>query len=192
MGAAGDPAAEGRDLTPADLLSAIAERQDRAAFIRLFEEFAPRLKSYARRLGADGAVAEDLVQEVMLTAWTRAAQFDRTKASVATWLFTIARNRRIDMIRRERRPEPDPDDPALVRAPDPPADTVVEAEQHERLVRAALAELPEEQGRILRMAFFDDKSHSDIARELALPLGTVKSRVRLAMGKLRARLKDAT
>jgi RNA polymerase sigma-70 factor (ECF subfamily) len=124
----------------------------------------------------------------MLTVWRRAAQFDRNKAAVSTWVFTIARNRRIDTLRRARRPEIDPEDPALVREPDDPADRVVEAAQRRESLHAAVAELPEDQAKLLRLAYFEDKSHSVIAEELALPLGTVKSRLRLAMGKLRAAL----
>lgn len=188
------PDAGRADRSPSDeaaaLIEAISAGRDRAAFVRLFEDFAPRIKGYARRLGADGAVAEDLAQEVMLTVWRRAALFDRRKASASTWIFTIARNRRIDMLRRERRPEMDPSDPAVVPDGDPAADANVEAAQGEAHLRRAVARLPQEQADLLRLAYFEDKSHSAIAEELGLPLGTVKSRIRLAMTKLRAMLKD--
>lgn len=167
---------------------AVAERRDRAAFVRLFEQFGPRVRAYLMRQGADRASADDLVQDVMLTVWRRAAQFDRTKATVSTWVFTIARNRRIDGLRRTKRPEIDPQDPVLVRDPDDPADQVVDAAQRGRLLHAAVAQLPDEQARLLRLAYFEDKSHSAIADELDLPLGTVKSRLRLAIAKLRAAL----
>jgi RNA polymerase sigma-70 factor (ECF subfamily) len=124
----------------------------------------------------------------MLTVWRRAEQFDRSKAAASTWLFTIARNRRIDTLRRARRPEIDPEDPVLVREPDDPADRVVEVAQRRKSLHAAVAQLPEEQTKLLRLAYFEDKSHSVIADELSLPLGTVKSRLRLAMGKLRVAL----
>lgn len=178
----------GAEASAEDLMSAVAERRDRKAFARLFELFGPRIKGYLIRQGADPASAEDLVQDVMLTVWRRAAQFDRSKAAASTWLFTIARNRRIDTLRRVRRPEIDPADPALVREPDDPADRVVEAAQRRASLHAAVAELPEDQAKLLRLAYFEDKSHSVIAAELSLPLGTVKSRLRLAMGKLRAAL----
>jgi RNA polymerase sigma-70 factor (ECF subfamily) len=171
-----------------DLMTEVAERRDRAAFVQLFEHFGPRVKAYLIREGADQATAEDLAQDVMLTAWHRAAQFDRNKAAVSTWLFTIARNRRIDVLRRARRPEIDPEDPVLVREPDDPADRVLEAAQMSEQVRAAVAKLPQEQEQLLRLAYFEDKSHSVIAEELSLPLGTVKSRLRLAMAKLRTAL----
>ena len=171
-----------------DLMSAVAERRDRKAFVALFELFGPRVKAYLIRQGADRATAEDLSQDVMLTVWHRAAQFDRRKATFSTWVFTIARNRRIDGLRRAKRPEIDPEDPALVRAPEVPADQAVDAAERRVRLHAAVAELPDDQERLLRLAYFEDKSHSAIAEELALPLGTVKSRLRLAMAKLRSAL----
>ena len=178
------------DASAEDLMIAVAERRDREAFAQLFERFGPRVKAYLIRQGADGASAEDLAQDVMLTVWRRAAQFDPAKAAVSTWVFTIARNRRIDTLRRARRPEFDPDDPALVREPDDPADSVVETVQTNERLHAAVAALPDEQEHLLRLAYFEDKSHRTIAEELSLPLGTVKSRLRLAMAKLRAALES--
>ncbi len=172
------------------LMEAIAETRDRSAFTRLFDHFAPRVNAYMRRRGAAPAAAEELVQDVMLTVWRRAGQFDPAKAAVSTWIFTIARNRRIDTIRRERRPAPDPSDPALVPNPDPGADAAVEQQQHGALLRLAVAKLPEEQAQLLELAYFEDKSHSAIAGELSLPLGTVKSRIRLAMNQLRTQLAE--
>ena len=173
------------DVSAEELMAAVAQQRDRKAFGRLFEMFGPRVKAYLIRQGADPATAEDLVQDVMLTVWRRGAQFDAKKGAVSTWVFTIARNRRIDTLRRARRPEIDPTDPALVGEPDDPADSVVEAAQKNKRLHAAVAELPEEQKKMLRLAYFEDKSHSVIAGELDLPLGTVKSRLRLAMAKLR-------
>ena len=171
-------------------MAEIAERGDRAAFASCFDHYAPRVKAYLRRLGADEAVAEDLVQEVMLTVWRRAAQFDSRRASVGTWIFTIARNKRIDMLRHERRPEFDPEDPALTGETDQSADQAVEAAEYQTLVRAALATLPAQQAELIRRSYYEDQPHSVIANELSLPLGTVKSRLRLAMQKLRRALKD--
>jgi RNA polymerase sigma factor (sigma-70 family) len=174
----------------ADLLDAVARRQDRAAFARLFEHFAPRLKAYVRRLGAPDQKAEDIVQEVMITVWRRAALYDASQASVGTWIFTIARNKRIDDLRRERHPEIDPDDPTLVADPQEPAEDVVMWQDQARRLRDAIGALPEEQALILRKNFFEDKAHGVIAQELDLPLGTVKSRARLALAKLRQVLED--
>jgi RNA polymerase sigma factor (sigma-70 family) len=174
----------------ADLLAAVARGQDREAFARLFAHFAPRVKAYMRRLGAPDQKAEDLVQEVMLTVWRRAGLYDAAQASVGTWIFTIARNKRIDELRRERHPEFDPDDPALIADPEAAADDAVVWEDQARRLRAAVVALPEEQAVVLRMNFFEDKPHGVIAKELNLPLGTVKSRARLALVKLRQVLGD--
>lgn len=174
----------------ADLLEAVARRQDRAAFARLFEHFAPRVKAYVRRLGAPDQKAEDIAQEVMITVWRRACLYDAGQASVGTWIFTIARNKRIDDLRRERHPEIDPHDPALVADPQAPADEMVIWQDQARRLRDAVGTLPEEQALVLRKNFFEDKPHGVIAQELDLPLGTVKSRARLALAKLRQVLGD--
>lgn len=172
------------------MIEAIAARADRAAFAALFGHFAPRLKTYLMRLGCDPASAEEIAQEAMLAVWRKAGSFDRRQASAATWIFTIARNRRIDRLRRERRPAFDPDDPALV--PDPPedADRSVWAGQVEGRVREAINSLPPEQSELIRRAYFEDQSHREIAETSGLPLGTVKSRIRLALQRLRERMKD--
>ena len=171
-----------------DLLDAIARNRDKTALASLFDIFAPRVKGYLRRLGTHDSGIDDLVQDVMLTVWRRAHQFDPAKASVSTWIFTIARNRRIDVFRRENRPPLDPDEPMLVPAPEKAADDQMDAEQKGTFLRTALESLPPEQAILLKMAFFEDKSHGAIAAEMDLPLGTVKSRLRLAATKLRARL----
>jgi RNA polymerase sigma-70 factor (ECF subfamily) len=191
MDADADPA-DGT-LTPAaaaDLLETLSARADRRAFARLFQHFAPRVKSYLRRLGADDQLAEELAQEVMLTVWRRASLYDRRQAGASTWIFTIARNKRIDAVRRDKRPELDPDDPALVPEAETPADQQVEAGQREALLREAVKHLPEEQAKLLRLSYFEDKSHSTIAEELDLPLGTVKSRLRLALSRLKTLLEE--
>lgn len=169
-----------------DAVLAIARHGDRAAFACLFEFFAPRVKAYLMRLGADDGAAEDLMQDVMLTVWRRAPTYDPALAGVSTWIFTIARNRRIDALRRGRRPPMDMLEPEL--RPEAPAtpDSAVAAQQWERRIAAAIATLPPEQSQMLRLAYFEDRSHSDIAEALKLPLGTVKSRLRLAIGRLRS------
>ena len=166
-------------------LDAVAQRQDRAAFALLFDHFAPRVKGYIRRLGASEQKAEDIVQEVMITVWRRASLYDAAQASVGTWIFTIARNKRIDDLRRERRPEIDPSDPVLVADPLPAADQLLVQEDQARRLRAAVSALPADQALVLHKNFFEDKPHGVIAQELELPLGTVKSRARLALAKLR-------
>jgi RNA polymerase sigma-70 factor, ECF subfamily len=166
-----------------DLLGRVAARQDRAAFAALFAHFAPRVKAYLMRLGAPSAVAEELAQEALLSVWRKARLFDPSKASAATWLFTIARNLRIDAIRRERRPELDPED--FMPEPEPDADAGLMLAENEGRLRLALKLLPADQIQVVELSFFADKPHSQIARELGIPLGTVKSRLRLAMGRLK-------
>lgn len=168
----------------ADLLEAVSGG-DRTAFAVLFRRFAPRVKAYMMRLGADHGTADELAQETLLIAWRRASTFDRRQSSVGTWLFTIARNKRIDAIRRERRPDFDPNDPALVPEQPTAADVLIDAAERETSVRAAMKTLPEEQIDLLRLAFYDGLSHRDIADRTGLPLGTVKSRLRLAFGRMR-------
>ena len=141
------------------LLEKVAARSDRMAFAALFRHFAPRLKAYLVRLGADGSSAEELMQETMLTVWRRAETFDATQASVTTWIFTIARNKRIDAARRDRRPEIDPEDPMLVPAPSPSAEALIDEGERGLRLREAIKGLPEEQASLLHMAFFDGKAH---------------------------------
>lgn len=172
----------------ADNMSKIAAEKCRASFAELFEFFAPRLKSYMLQLGAEPAQAEDLAQEVMVTVWRKAEQFDVSKASVSTWIFRIARNRRIDAHRRTQRPELDPDEPML-RPPEPETpDTTLNRSQLEEVVRQQLETLPPEQLELLKAAFYQGLSHSEIAKAFNLPLGTVKSRIRLAFNRLRGQL----
>lgn len=173
-----------------ELVLAVARERSRRAFGALFGHFAPRLKSYLKRLGTDSAQAEELVQEVMLLVWHRAETFDPTQANASTWVFTIARNKRIDAIRRERRPEFDPNDPALVPQAAEAADRSIETGQETARLRAAIGSLPQEQAELLRLAYFDDKPHSVISVERGLPLGTVKSRLRLALERLRRLLRE--
>jgi RNA polymerase sigma-70 factor (ECF subfamily) len=172
------------------LVVAVGHARDRAAFQALFDHFAPRVKGYLLRLGAGNAVAEDLAQEAMLTLWRKAALFDPKKASASTWLFTIARNLRIDAIRKERRPELDANEPSLQPGAERGADESFDWAQAEDRLHAALAELPREQAEIIELSFLAEKPHSMIANELGLPLGTVKSRIRLAMARLRLALGD--
>lgn len=167
---------------------AVALRGDRGAFALLFAHFAPRIKAYGRRLGASDETAEELVQEAMLLVWRRAPQYDPQKAAASTWIFTIARNRYIDGIRRQRRPEIDPNDPVLVPSPEPQADATLQARQQDARLHEAMHALPEEQIRLVRLSYFEGKSQSEIAGDLGLPLGTVKSRLRLALKKLRSTL----
>jgi RNA polymerase sigma-70 factor (ECF subfamily) len=174
-----------------DLLNAVARHEDRAAYGELFSYYAPRLKSYVMRLGADASLAEEVAQDVMVTVWRKANLFDRSQASVSTWIFRIARNRRIDLFRRSRKPDLDPEEPLILPAPSEQPERRVEAREAEERVREAMKDLPAEQLDMLKLAFYEGLSHREIAEKLDLPLGTVKSRIRLAFVKMRTTLGEA-
>jgi RNA polymerase sigma-70 factor, ECF subfamily len=182
------PHAASRATDDAALLLAIAADRDRAAFVALFDRFAPRLKSWFLRGGTPAAQAEDLVQETMLAVWRKAEHFDPGRAAVATWIFTIARNQRIDQLRRSARQVLDDDDPSLAPSGPTAPDAALDAAQRETRLRAALATLTADQVEVVRLSFFEDRPHAEIERVLGIPLGTVKSRLRLAMNRLRAHL----
>jgi RNA polymerase sigma-70 factor (ECF subfamily) len=174
----------------AALIEAIALRRDRAAFADLFAYFGPRVKAWMLRAGSNPTAAEELAQETMLAVWQKARLFDPTRAGASTWIFTIARNLRIDALRRDRHPSDLMQD--ADNEPEAPmqADRVLAISQQEARIRSALTLLPPEQADVIRKAFFEDKVHAEIERELGIPLGTVKSRLRLAMNRLRAVLGD--
>ncbi len=132
------------------------------------------------------------MQDVMLTVWRKAPGYDPQMASPSTWIFAIARNRRIDALRRDKRADLDPDDPGLM--PDTAAlpDRVLDARMWETRLAGAIADLPPEQAQMLRLAYYEDRSHGDIASSLRLPLGTVKSRLRLAVARLRTMFESDT
>ncbi len=171
-----------------ELLTAVAENKDRQAFISLFEHFAPRIKSFLMKSGAPEDQADELAQEAMLTVWQRAPLYNPEKAAASTWIFTIARNKRIDALRKDNRPEPDRNDPLFVGGGnDLPSDHFEKAEDARRIAKA-LDTLPPDQADVIRKAYFEDKTHHKIAEEENLPLGTVKSRIRLALERLRSEL----
>lgn len=176
------------DQTARRLLSSVAQNLDRSAFGGLFDFFAPRLKSFMARKGASPELAEDLVQETMILVWTKAGMYDPAKGAVSTWVFTIARNLWIDRARRSSlMPLSDIGD---YDAPsgEPGSDEILTRKQEARLVSQALAEIPAEQKEPLMLSFVDDLPQSEIALRLNVPLGTVKSRMRLAYGRLRKSL----
>ena len=173
-----------------DLLRRIAQRTDSAAFRELYQSYGPRVKAYLLRHGVDAATAEDLAQETLLTVWRRAALYASEKGSATTWIFTIARNLWIDRLRREVPWQQLPEAHAEQTSPEPQPDAVVSDNEVQRRVRAALAALPAEQQRVIELAYLEGLSHGEIATRLALPLGTVKSRVRIAYQKMRAAVED--
>jgi RNA polymerase sigma-70 factor (ECF subfamily) len=174
----------------AGLVRAVAEERDQAAFTVLFDYFAPRLKSWLVKRAMRPDDAEELVQEVMAVLWHRAHLYDPARSSLSTWLFRIARNRRIDAERRTRHRQMEAYEPLYAVTESPGADTIFESEERDAQVRAALANIPGEQMELVRAAFFLGQSHSEIALSTGLPLGTVKSRIRLAFERLRRALAD--
>lgn len=157
--------------------------QDQSAFAELFQHFAPRVKAFLMKSGANETLAEECTQEVMATLWRKAGMFDPSRAGVSTWIFTIARNRKIDALRKQRRPEPE----ELTWGPEaePSPEDVLTLQGETRKLGQAIAELPEKQRELIQKAYFGDLSHSEIAEETGLPLGTIKSRIRLALDRLR-------
>lgn len=180
----------GAIVDPANLLARIAGDRDRHALAELFRQLAPRLKSMMLKLGADAALAEDLVQETLLAVWRKAHLYSPERGAAVTWIFTIARNLRIDQLRRLSN-KPYEDLEGIDATDDAPSGLqVVEQQQVVARVTAALANLPEDQREVVHLSFLNDMTHADIAEKLGIPLGTVKSRLRLAYGRLRPLLED--
>ena len=174
-----------------DLLSRIAQDRSAEAFQELFQSFGPRLKGYMMRLGADAATAEDLAQDTLLAVWRKAALYSPDKGTPSTWIFTIARNLRIDRLRRETNwHELSDEQAATIPSDEAPPDDIASDNQRKLRVQAVISALPPEQQEIVILAFVDGLSHSEIASRLSVPLGTVKSRMRLAYDKVRTALKD--
>lgn len=169
-------------------LTNIAMRQDRESFTILFRHYAPRLKSYMLKLGNDDAQAEEIAQDVMVTVWRKAGQFDPKRSSPSTWIFRIARNRGIDLHRRKARPALDENDPILRPEEIQPPDQMLERAEEDALIRDELAQLPSEQRDLLKASFYLGLPHAEIARLYQIPLGTVKSRIRLGFDRLRGKL----
>jgi RNA polymerase sigma-70 factor (ECF subfamily) len=167
-------------------ISRIANDRDQPAFEFLFRYFAPRIKSYCLKLGADASAAEEITQEAMVSIWRNAGQFDPSKAAPSTWVFTIARNLVIDRFRKNRRPQFDFNDPALVPDDQPPPDRLVEQAELQENVRQIIDSLSSNERNVLTLSYFENLSHFEISRRLSLPVGTVKSRIRLAFGKIRS------
>jgi RNA polymerase sigma-70 factor (ECF subfamily) len=167
---------------------AVRDERDRAAFAALFDHFAPRLKGFLMRSGTGSGQAEEVVQEVMLTVWRKADQFNPERAQVSAWIYQIARNRHIDVIRRENRPMPE----ELAENPndEPDASQIMAVEQEAGLLKKALARLKPDQREIVEKAYLGELTHQEIQSQTGLPLGTIKSRIRLGLERLRHELKD--
>ncbi len=167
-------------------IKAVAQTRDQSAFKALFVYFGPRVKSFLMRSGLEESLAEECMQEVMVSVWRKAHLFDPSKASPGTWIFTIARNRKIDLLRKSSRPEPED----LPWGPEAQKDQheILELQQDTDRLREALVKLPQKQRDLVERAFLGDISHKEIATETGLPLGTIKSRIRLAIERLRHEL----
>ena len=166
---------------------AVRDTRDRVAFGRLFDHFAPRLKAVVLRSGSAEGQAEEIVQEVMLTVWRKAAQFDPERAQVSSWIYQIARNRQIDVVRKENRPVPE--ELGYEAEAEPDASRVIAVEEESGKLRAALGALTPEQRSVIEKAYFGEMTHQDIRDDTGLPLGTIKSRIRLGLERLRHELK---
>jgi RNA polymerase sigma-70 factor (ECF subfamily) len=174
----------------ADLLERIAKNRDAEAFRKLFQAYAPRVKSYMLRQGADPGLAEELAQETLMTVWRKAVLYSGTKGSATTWIFTIARNLRIDRLRREMAWQPLPESAEEEASLDPAPDEVLAERQRRDRLREVLALLPDDQREVVTLSYVEGLSHSEIAGRLELPLGTVKSRMRLAYQKIREAVEE--
>ena len=172
------------------LLVRVGSNRDRSAFKKLYEHFAPRLKSFLLRIGSDISAAEEICQESMIMVWRRAETFNPDSAGASTWIFTIARNKRIDKLRKDNRPLPDLNDPSFFQIPVDKSDDILQRVEEEKKIKNALKNLPPEQAKLILSAYYEEKSHRKIADEMNLPLGTVKSRIRLAINRLRTQLKE--
>ncbi|MDA9908922.1 sigma-70 family RNA polymerase sigma factor [Gammaproteobacteria bacterium] len=180
------------------LLEKVALHSDRYAFQQLFAHFSPLIKAFAnKQAGASRGenFSEEIVQETMIKVWQKAASFNVEKANASTWIFTIARNTRIDLLRKNARHFQnkassdqyedafDVDD-IWIENENEDVFNQLAKQRNSEMLNESMKALPEEQSLILRKVYLEDKSHSEIAEELELPLGTVKSRVRLALNKL--------
>lgn len=171
----------------ADLIGRVASSGDREAFRRLFEHFAPRIKGLMQKAGCSSDEAEEIAQGALIAVWRKAGQFDPATSGAAAWIFTIARNLRIDLFRSRARANRLRGVSELPDAPDPaePADAVMSRVQDAARITSAIARLSAEQSMVVRLSFIEERPHPEIASLLGIPLGTVKSRIRLAMNRLR-------
>ena len=173
-----------------EALAKVAESQDISSFKKIFDYFSPRLKSFLMRSGADEAIAEEIIQETMTIIWTKADYYDSKVASPSTWIYTIARNKKIDILRKSRKAILEDIDTAILPPVESKADENIEHDQKFEMIAQYLDDLPEDQLNLLKMNFFEEKSHGEISEITKIPLGTVKSRIRLALEKIRGKLEQ--
>jgi RNA polymerase sigma-70 factor, ECF subfamily len=172
------------------LLAQVKAGRCEQSFNRLYEYYSPRLRGFLRQKGVPDRISQEITQEVMASVWEKAHQFDPRCANASTWIFTIARNRYVDLVRKERRSDVDLNDPLLAGDAPAPADAELTREDEQRSLKDALAELPEAQAKIVSMIYIDGMKQTDVAERLDIPLNTVKSRLRLALQKLRSAMES--
>ena len=170
------------------MLAEMAVTKDKSLYVQLYQHFAPKVKAYIIRLGVVEATAEELTQEAMLNMWRKSHLFQPGKSAASTWLFTLARNQSIDWMRKQKYPEYSWDDIQESSDDVSGVNTGEQAVQSER-VALAISQLPENQAQVVYMSFYEGCSHSEIAERLNVPLGSVKSRIRLAAEKLKLTLR---
>ena len=175
---------------PRAWIQRIAQHGDREAFAAVYAHYAPQVKRYLMRGGADPVTAEEVTQDVLLTVWRRAPTYDPARANVNTWIFTIARNRRIDRFRKDGRPEPAAEEIVEAMQPQQATDHQVAGARRAEAVRQALASLPPDQAEVLQSSYFEGRSMRELSDATGVPLGTIKSRSRLALQRLREVLSE--
>jgi RNA polymerase sigma-70 factor, ECF subfamily len=176
-------------------LMAVVDRKDPVAFEALYDRHGGAAYSLAYRIVGDRTLAEDTTQDAFLSIWRSKARYDRARGSVRSWVLSVVRNRAIDALRRggANAPKLDYDDEAVLEAREATERTDVEAIRRETSteLRQALDSLPEEQSKVIKLAYFGGFSHSEIAEMINQPLGTVKGRMRLGLEKIRAEIAEA-
>lgn len=173
------------------LMCNIRDRRCEASFRRVYEYYTPRVNAFLRQKGVAERISQEMTQEIMTRVWLKASLFDERKANVSTWIFTIARNAFIDRVRKLKRADIDLNDPLLVPDNDPAPDAGLDSTERSDALKAAINALPEEQSDVLRLVYFNGMKQQAVAEKLSVPLNTVKSRLRLALEKLRRLVEHA-
>ncbi len=171
------------------LLKDIALKQDKLAFAKLFKYYAPRIKSYLAQNGTSLEEADELVQNTFITIWQKADQFNQDKSNASTWIFTIARNKKIDSFRKNKKEEVNIDDIFSLSDITQNIESNLNEKEQTTIIKNALSKLPSKQAEVIKMAYLQDKTHQNISDEKNISIGTVKSRIRLGLGKLKKYLR---